>query len=134
MKKNILFLSTLLASASLFATDYIYSGNGLQKLGVPQYDDVVLKLDENGTVNSDGLARFVLGVGGNDSKVINSLKTDFSTAKDTFKGLDLVWGFNINVRSNAGGEKEVLNLTGNTTFIGYSDGSLFRIYNYGKSF
>ena len=126
MKKNCLLLSTLLGATSLFATDYIYTGEGAyDTITPPQYDDVVLTLDENGTVNANKRARFVVG-----SNVLYSLKTDPKNNPSDFAAWDIIWGFNINVKSNAGGEKEVLNLTDKVSFVGYVDGSNYRIYNY----
>ena len=126
MKKNCLLLSTLLGATSLFATDYIYTGVGAyDTITPPQYDNVVLTLDENGTVNANKRARFVVG-----SNVLYSLKTDPKNNPSDFAAWDIIWGFNINVKSNAGGEKEVLNLTDKVSFVGYVDGSNYRIYNY----
>ena len=126
MKKNSLFLSTLLGATSLFATDYIYTGEGsFDTITPPQYDNVVLTLDENGTVNANKRARFVVG-----SNALYSLKTDPKNNPSDFAAWDIIWGFNINVKSNAGGEKEVLNLTDKVVFVGHVDGSNYRIYNY----
>ena len=129
MKKNSLFLSTLLGATSLFATDYIYSGVGsFDTITPPQYDNVVLTLDENGTVNANKRARFVVG-----SNALYSLKTDPKNNPSDFAAWDIIWGFNINLKTNAGGEKEVLNLTDKVVFVGHNDSAnqkLFRIYNY----
>ena len=86
MKKSLIVSSLLIASTALFAKQYVYDGSSYVYMNQPTDDDVVLALDSNGTVDSQGRARFLFNGG-----AVHSITTDASNKNSNFKLWDLLF-------------------------------------------
>lgn len=86
MKKSLIVSSLLIASTALFAKQYVYDGSSYLHMNQPTEDDVVFALDSNGTVDSQGRARFLF-----NGNAVHSITTDASNKTDSFKLWDLLF-------------------------------------------
>jgi len=86
MKKSFIVSSLLIASTALFAKQYVYDGSSYIYMNQPTDDDVVFALDSNGTVDSQGRARFLF-----NGNAVHSITTDASNKTDSFKLWDLLF-------------------------------------------
>ena len=86
MKKSLIVSSLLIASTALFAKQYVYDGSSYLHMNQPTDDDVVFALDSNGTVDSQGRARFLF-----NGNAVHSITTDASNKTDSFKLWDLLF-------------------------------------------
>jgi hypothetical protein len=86
MKKSLIISSLILVSTVLSAKEYVYDGSSYLHMNQPIGDDVVFALDSNGTVDTQGRARFLF-----NGNAVHSITTDASNKNSNFKLWDLLF-------------------------------------------